>query len=266
MRRAISLLREGGQEFGAVIANVDWSIGFQLVELVGRNMGLPMIDFSLKSTVTCLDEDDQLFGTAIVKGACLGLVKQRLMDNLWLIWQLVLSHGGRNNAVTQRELASREAVDQPSRSEGGSRRGERRESDDLTLKRSSRLVWTDELNRKFIEAYNSLGDKEATPKKIQELMNVPYLTRENISSHLQKHRAALKKKAKEALKREGRNALVAKSSEENRGVLINEPVSMNLKDNAEQLPSNSTQNALSLPNTSSSGFRSSFGNTSMQPH
>ncbi|KAE8807548.1 hypothetical protein D1007_16085 [Hordeum vulgare] len=52
-----------------------------------------------------------------------------------------------------------------------------------------RLVWTDELHNKFLEAHDALLPQgDAVPKKILELMNEPTLTRENIASHLQKHR------------------------------------------------------------------------------
>lgn len=58
-----------------------------------------------------------------------------------------------------------------------------------------RLVWTQELHNRFINAVNHLGVKNAVPKSILQLMNVEGMTRENVASHLQKYRLYLKKLA-----------------------------------------------------------------------
>ncbi|KAI3711361.1 hypothetical protein L2E82_41382 [Cichorium intybus] len=49
------------------------------------------------------------------------------------------------------------------------------------------------MHQKFLEAMDQLGHDKAFPKKIVELMNVPGLTRENVASHLQKHRMGMKR-------------------------------------------------------------------------
>ena len=56
-----------------------------------------------------------------------------------------------------------------------------------------RLVWTQELHNRFINALSHLGLKQAVPKNILGLMNVEGMTRENVASHLQKYRLYLKK-------------------------------------------------------------------------
>ncbi|XP_057952036.1 two-component response regulator ARR18-like isoform X2 [Malania oleifera] len=56
-----------------------------------------------------------------------------------------------------------------------------------------KVVWTNALHGKFLEAVGKIGLEKAVPKKILELMNVPGLTRENIASHLQKYRMFLKR-------------------------------------------------------------------------
>ncbi|XP_027343240.1 two-component response regulator ARR14-like [Abrus precatorius] len=60
--------------------------------------------------------------------------------------------------------------------------------------RRPRLVWTSALHNHFVAVVNQLGVDKAVPKRILELMNVPGLTRENVASHLQKHRLHLKSK------------------------------------------------------------------------
>ncbi|KAI8104201.1 hypothetical protein M9434_002459 [Picochlorum sp. BPE23] len=65
--------------------------------------------------------------------------------------------------------------------------------EDQTTKRS-RLVWTEKLHRKFLEAVDACGGVEhALPKPVMKQMKVEGLTRENVSSHLQKYRLRLKK-------------------------------------------------------------------------
>ncbi|GMG98279.1 hypothetical protein Nepgr_000119 [Nepenthes gracilis] len=60
------------------------------------------------------------------------------------------------------------------------------------LKRS-RLVWTPQLHKRFVDVVAHLGIKNAVPKTIMQLMNVEGLTRENVASHLQKYRLYLKR-------------------------------------------------------------------------
>ncbi|KAK8596307.1 hypothetical protein V6N13_000954 [Hibiscus sabdariffa] len=61
-----------------------------------------------------------------------------------------------------------------------------------TLKRQ-RLVWTPQLDKRFVDVVAHLGIKNAVPKTIMQLMNVEGLTRENVASHLQKYRLYLKR-------------------------------------------------------------------------
>nr|AMJ39436.1 two-component response regulator-like protein APRR2 [Cucumis sativus] len=52
----------------------------------------------------------------------------------------------------------------------------------------SKVDWTPELHRNFVQAVEQLGIDHAIPSKILELMKVEGLTRHNIASHLQKYR------------------------------------------------------------------------------
>ncbi|CAJ2673928.1 unnamed protein product [Trifolium pratense] len=67
------------------------------------------------------------------------------------------------------------------------------------VKKSSRLVWTDDLHNLFLDAIKKVGLKKAVPGKILELMNIPNLTRDNVASHLQKYRSFLDKVAEKEL-------------------------------------------------------------------
>lgn len=59
--------------------------------------------------------------------------------------------------------------------------------------RRPRLLWTQELHNRFINALSHLGLKQAVPKNILTMMNVEGMTRENVASHLQKYRLHLRK-------------------------------------------------------------------------
>ncbi|KAL0672351.1 hypothetical protein Bca4012_000331 [Brassica carinata] len=59
--------------------------------------------------------------------------------------------------------------------------------DDSRPLKKPKIKWTDGLHDLFLQAIRYIGLDKAVPKKILEYMNLPYLTRENIASHLQAH-------------------------------------------------------------------------------
>ncbi|WZY80148.1 hypothetical protein YC2023_026532 [Brassica napus] len=59
--------------------------------------------------------------------------------------------------------------------------------DDSRPLKKPKIKWTDCLHDLFLQAIRYIGLDKAVPKKILEYMNLPYLTRENIASHLQAH-------------------------------------------------------------------------------
>ncbi|KAL6322555.1 hypothetical protein AAG906_009864 [Vitis piasezkii] len=69
------------------------------------------------------------------------------------------------------------------------------EEDTLTspIRKKAKLTWTTELHDKFLLAIGELGLDNAHPKKILHLMGVEGLTKEHISSHLQKYRLSVKR-------------------------------------------------------------------------
>uniref|UniRef100_A0A7N0VID7 Two-component response regulator n=1 Tax=Kalanchoe fedtschenkoi TaxID=63787 RepID=A0A7N0VID7_KALFE len=58
-------------------------------------------------------------------------------------------------------------------------------------KKKRRVNWTAELHNKFIDAIERIGPN-AVPMEILKVMNVPWLTRANVASHLQKFKNALR--------------------------------------------------------------------------
>ncbi|KAL2548002.1 Two-component response regulator-like APRR2 [Forsythia ovata] len=63
-----------------------------------------------------------------------------------------------------------------------------RDSCGTKANKKSKVDWTPELHKKFVQAVEQLGVDQAIPSRILELMKVEGLTRHNIASHLQKYR------------------------------------------------------------------------------
>ncbi|KAF8018535.1 hypothetical protein BT93_H3421 [Corymbia citriodora subsp. variegata] len=70
-------------------------------------------------------------------------------------------------------------------------------TDPSSSTKKARVVWSVDLHQKFVKAVNQIGYDKVGPKKILDLMNVPWLTRENVASHLQKYRLYLSRLQKE---------------------------------------------------------------------
>ncbi|CAH2077306.1 unnamed protein product [Thlaspi arvense] len=202
---ALELLRENRDKFDLVISDVDMPDmdGFKLLELVGLEMDLPVIMLSAHS-------DPKFVMKGVKHGACDYLLKPVRIEELKNIWQHVvrksklkkmkssLSNGDSDGNPDQNRLkANRKRKDQFQEEEDEEERGGN-ENDDPTAQKKPRVLWTRELHNKFLAAVDHLGVEKAVPKKILDLMNVDKLTRENVASHLQKYRSALKKINNEA--------------------------------------------------------------------
>lgn len=55
-------------------------------------------------------------------------------------------------------------------------------------RKRTKVDWTADLHKKFLQAVEQLGADQAIPSRILELMKVEGLTRHNVASHLQKYR------------------------------------------------------------------------------
>ncbi|KAF8408366.1 hypothetical protein HHK36_007515 [Tetracentron sinense] len=219
-RDALNMLRERKDGFDIIISDVNMPDmdGFKLLEQVGLEMDLPVIMMSV-------DGERSRVMKGVQHGACDYLLKPVRMKELQNIWQHVfrkkilevkdiesqegiediqmmkygldefdngqlLSGGDMFSVKKRRDMENKEHDDQEF-------------SDSSTVKKA-RVVWSVDLHQKFVNAVNQIGfdsdchlDNACTepisviflaeigPKKILDLMNVPWLTRENIASHLQ---------------------------------------------------------------------------------
>ncbi|XP_024636615.1 two-component response regulator ORR24 [Medicago truncatula] len=112
------------------------------------------LEMDLPFIMLSVNDDIEKVMKSVIHGACNYLVKPIRMEELKSIWQ----------HVVRKKIESKD----------------------------QNQVWDHELHRKFVSAVNHVGLDKASPKKILDLMNVEGLTRENVSSHLQRYRIDIK--------------------------------------------------------------------------
>ncbi|XP_026381471.1 two-component response regulator ARR11-like isoform X1 [Papaver somniferum] len=205
-RDALDLLRERKDGFDIVISDVNMPDmdGFKLLEHVGLEMDLPVIMMSV-------DGETSRVMKGVQHGACDYLLKPVRMKELKNIWQHVLrkkihevrdieSYEGneeilfRNGSERFEEgnfLLGSDLSSGKKRKETDNKECDDQEYSDFSSVKKARVVWSVDLHQKFVNAVNQIGFDKVGPKKILDLMNVPWLTRENVASHLQKYRLYL---------------------------------------------------------------------------
>ncbi|XP_068331849.1 two-component response regulator ARR11-like [Pyrus communis] len=211
-RDALHLLRQKKDGYDIVISDVNMPDmdGFRLLEHVGLEMDLPVIMMSV-------DGETSRVMRGVQHGACDYLLKPIRMKELSNIWQ----HVFRKKIHEIRDIESHESLEGIQLIRSGSDQydeGYFLSADDLTSSRKrkdvdnkyddkdfadfsstkkARVVWSVDLHQKFVKAVHHIGFDKVGPKKILDLMNVPWLTRENVASHLQKYRLYLSRLQKE---------------------------------------------------------------------
>ncbi|CAJ2667985.1 unnamed protein product [Trifolium pratense] len=210
-RHALSLLRERKDGYDIVISDVNMPDmdGFKLLEHVGLEMDLPVIMMSV-------DGETSRVMKGVQHGACDYLLKPIRMKELRNIWQ----HVFRKRIHEVRDFENFESFESMHLMTNGSELSEegnlfaledmtttkkRKDLDnkhddkeflDSSSSKKARVVWSVDLHQKFVKAVNQIGF-DIGPKKILDLMNVPWLSRENVASHLQKYRLYLSRLQKD---------------------------------------------------------------------
>ncbi|XP_022855059.1 two-component response regulator ORR26-like isoform X3 [Olea europaea var. sylvestris] len=211
-KEALQLLRERKDGFDIVISDVNMPDmdGFKLLEYVGLEMDLPVIMMSV-------DGETSRVMKGVQHGACDYLLKPIRMKELRNIWQHVFrkrihevryieSHEGleeiqmMRNGMEQSDdgylFCGADLITGKKRKDVDFKQDDRQSGDPSSVKKA-RVVWTVDLHQKFVKAVNQFGFDKVGPKKILDLMGVPWLTRENVASHLQKYRLYLSRLQKE---------------------------------------------------------------------
>ncbi|XP_052303066.1 two-component response regulator ARR14-like isoform X2 [Populus trichocarpa] len=213
---ALHILREKEDEINLILIETrlpDMN-QYEILETLGELSSLPIVVFSA-------DNNESAMLGCLYKGAALYLMKPIIKNDVKNLWQLTyrtkiktaVSGKGSNSfhGGSSEEKASSVTAGNPSSTMGMTdQKGKRKEleetnnddedNNNLTVPKKRKLVWTNELHNRFLQAIRILGIDGAHPKKILQHMNVPGLKKENVSSHLQKYRLYLKREQDAMLK------------------------------------------------------------------
>ncbi|KAJ4973484.1 hypothetical protein NE237_006658 [Protea cynaroides] len=203
---ALKLLREDKNNFDIVITDVHMPDmdGFRLLEIVSLEMDIPVIMMSA-------NDDKNMVMKGIKHGARDYLVKPIRKEEIQNIWQHVLRQKlfKPNGSTVKKEITDQNSNCTTKRQRGQSKERESTlnndSGEDISAHKKPRVVWKPELHKKFIDAVHEIGIDKAVPKKILEYINEPGVSRENIASHLQKFRNAMKKNSARASQQSSNN-------------------------------------------------------------
>nr|GMD23554.1 two-component response regulator ARR2-like isoform X1 [Ipomoea batatas] len=180
---ALRILQEGKEEIDIVLSELHMSRvnGFKLLDqIIGLQIDLPVVMMSSDETVDAIKQ-------IVIQGACGYLLKPVRKEEIKVLWQHVVRHkqGNLGKGIRPPQAAAKSVEN------CGSSNNNRDEDTNATATTANvkkpRLVWTPQLHQQFVAVVNQIGLRNAVPKKILDLMNVPHLSRENVASHLQVH-------------------------------------------------------------------------------
>ncbi|KAM3340960.1 two-component response regulator ORR21-like [Capsicum galapagoense] len=201
----MSMLSEGKEKIDVMIVNVH-SSSMLYFHLLAQAVSLDII-----SLVVCDEHNELVAKKALAEGAYLSIRKPFNKNIVTFLWQFVLKK--KIQKEKERE-GSKRITDQmnfdyifnnniagdneePNREKKRGRKSSKEIQEEIhqtsvinqAVRRQTCTIWTDNLHAKFMEAIHQLGEGRCYPKEILEVMNVPGLTRTQISSHLQKCRS-----------------------------------------------------------------------------
>ncbi|CAA0809490.1 Two-component response regulator ARR1 [Striga hermonthica] len=214
---ALCTLRLKGGAFDLVVSDVHMPDmnGFQLQQAIAQEFNLPVVLMSA----------DDKEGTALKgleNGAAFFIYKPVSPDDVRDLWQfaamnkksqVVIEEEEENEedesnyqtrkkrirnddltiSVSDDSATSKDSKRKSPRNDGSDEKKGETTSQCANSQKRPKIIWTNSLHNRFLEAIRSIGLDRAVPKKILEVMNVPGLTRENVASHLQKYRIFLRR-------------------------------------------------------------------------
>ncbi|KAI3458200.1 hypothetical protein Pfo_014863 [Paulownia fortunei] len=211
---ALCTLRIKGGAFDLVVSDVHMPDmnGFELQQAIAQEFNLPVVLMSA-------DDKEGVALKGLESGAAFFIVKPVSADDLRDLWQfaamkkksqVVIEETGGfpdEKTSTEKNSSNEMAVSASSVNEDtlnkkdSKRKSPRKEGSDekkgensqSASQKKPKVIWTNSLHNRFLEAIRSIGLDRAVPKKILEVMDVPGLTRENVASHLQKYRIFLRR-------------------------------------------------------------------------
>ncbi|KAL1819965.1 hypothetical protein ACET3Z_014834 [Daucus carota] len=176
--QALSILEQKDERerpYDMVLADVHMPVmnGFDLLKRVNGEFNIPVVLISA-------DDRPNVISKGLRLGAPAFVVKPMIIDQAKTMWLHCITWKNRERHAW-REFIQASIPRISSFSPSGSER------------KGNKANWTSNLHNRFVEVLLILGPKESVPKKILEKMNVPWLTREQVASHLQKFRKFLDK-------------------------------------------------------------------------
>ncbi|KAL6509485.1 hypothetical protein OROGR_022795 [Orobanche gracilis] len=207
---ALYTLRIKSGSFDLVVSDVHMPDmnGFQLQQAIAQEFNLPVVLMSA-------DDQEGVALQGLESGAAFFIYKPISPDDVRDLWQFAAIKRRKNQVVivneetapsllpleirNNRNETTTISVSSSSVNEDrvmSKYKDSKRKSDEKkgeTSQKKHKVIWTNSLHNRFLEAIRSIGLDRAVPKKILEVMNVPGLTRENVASHLQKYRLFLRR-------------------------------------------------------------------------
>ncbi|KAL2479531.1 Uncharacterized protein Adt_32497 [Abeliophyllum distichum] len=218
---ALAILKENKDNFDIVITDVIMPDvdGFKLLELIRLETDIPVIMISMNG-------DPRNVVKGLKHGAIDYLEKPVKIEDLRKLGEYVPKKPEDvhpPSSIETRETIIQSLPPEDNKEKNMGKEDEMSRSDQIASSQKKhtkkRITWTRELHRKFVDAiqqlqvdvhsnmpfvfyfssYNYiLSSAEIIPTKILEIMDEPYLTRENVGSHLQKYRKLLTKQRETA--------------------------------------------------------------------
>ncbi|EEF51445.1 two-component system sensor histidine kinase/response regulator, putative [Ricinus communis] len=215
---ALSSLQSSDGAFDLVITDLHMPgmNGIQLQKQIDEEFKIPVVIMSSDGKRSAILE-------SLESGAVYYMVKPVNLRDLKNVWQYAMAskkgkevvvaeepenNDGEASASTEKDSCednNSASVSANEESNNKKKKGKKRARDHdqgedaPSAPKKAKVVWTNSLHNRFLQAINHIGLDKAVPKRILEFMNVPGLTRENVASHLQKYRLFLKKVAERGL-------------------------------------------------------------------
>ncbi|KAL9688314.1 hypothetical protein QQ045_032735 [Rhodiola kirilowii] len=200
---ALQILRMRKNEFDLVITGMRMleMDGLDLIQKISLEMNLPVVILSA-------DDNKRTIMKAIRYGARDYIIKPPRMDQIKNVWQHVVRKRlfgpiskdvlKENSSVSsgetrcpvedfKRKFAEMEDKGKTDEEAASTLNDNADSVSAAAAKKKKRVNWTADLHNKFIDAMEKIGPN-AVPKEILKVMNVSWLTRANVASHLQKYK------------------------------------------------------------------------------
>ncbi|KAK7381049.1 hypothetical protein VNO78_33573 [Psophocarpus tetragonolobus] len=177
---ALNYVRENKYFIDVILAEVHMPNmdGFEFLKNVTEEVNVPFImmsyDGSTSSVMKC-----------VTQGACDYWIKPVPERQVRLMWKHVAKKIWNENKQSRKddlENASLVVDEQVKNQEEGSSNSKESADHYAAPTKKTRAVWSKELHQQFVAAVMQIGFKDATPKRILEVMQNPSLTRDQVDA------------------------------------------------------------------------------------